>query len=234
MTTLSLISPCYNESDNIRDFVEDWHRELAARIDDFEIIIVDDCSTDATPDLLKALQAKYPRLEVLTNATNRRYGAAVMRGLRHAAGQYVIWTDSDYSHRPSDFWKLWRRREAFDGVWGIRRVDQRDSLGRIFFTIGNILLIGLIFNIRLKDPNCAFKLFRRDALMPVIDAIRVHPIMTTTKIAIRARQAGLSIEEVPVEFLERTRGQGSIDGVRQIGAAVEGVRELMAFRLRGR
>lgn len=234
MASLSLISPCYNEADTIEVFVADWYRELDQRLDDFELIIVDDCSTDASPEILAGLCRRFPRLAVITNRQNLKYGATVLRGIRQAHGEFVIWTDSDYSHRPADFWKLWRHRTDYDGVWGTRRVIQRDSYGRIFFTLGNIWLIRFLFRLKLRDPNCAFKLFRRKALLSVIDTIQVHPIMTTTKIAIRARQMGLQIKEIPVDFLERSQGRGSISGIRQVAAAVAGVRELFIFRRSGK
>ncbi len=234
MIPLTLISPCFNEAENLHSFVENWYQELALGLDDFEMIIVDDCSNDSSPEILAELALKLPRLKVLTNRKNLKYGATITRGIRQARGDFIIWTDSDYSHKPADFWKLWKHRQAHDAVWGTRQVIQRDSYGRIFFTIGNILLIRLLFQLRLQDPNCAFKLFQRKKLLPVLDSIQIDPIMTTTKIAVRSCQMGLRVKEVPVDFLERARGKGSLVGIRQLSAAVAGVRELMVFKNLGR
>ena len=71
---ISIVTPTFNEEDNIELFLRDWHSELDLRIDDFEIIVIDDCSTDSTPQILSVLKEKYPNLMVLRNNENKKYG----------------------------------------------------------------------------------------------------------------------------------------------------------------
>lgn len=234
MSSLSLVTPCYNEEKNIRRFIEDWYAELSKKLDDFEIIIVNDCSTDSTPLILHDLAKKFPRLVVINNENNLKYGGTIVRGIKQSSKKYVIWADSDYSHYPADFWKLWEHRENYDAVWGVRSVRQRDTFERSFFTVGNMLLTLLLFQKFLKDPNCAFKLFRREKLLSIIDSIDLHPIMTTTKIAIKAKQMKLFLKEIPVTFLKRSSGMGSIEGFKHISAAFSGLKEMLRFKFTGR
>lgn len=116
--SLSLVSPCYNEKGNIRRFVMDWHKELSSRLKDFEIIVVDDCSTDETPEILAELSRTIPQLVVIRNVKNSRHGASLINGFRRAKKDFILWTDSDYSHYPKDIWKLWELRKDYDAVWG--------------------------------------------------------------------------------------------------------------------
>ena len=231
MSSLSLIVPCYNEEENIRKFTEDWYAELSRKLDDFEIIIVNDCSTDSTPQILKELAEKFPRVIVLTNEKNKKYGETIILGIKYATKDYVIWADSDYSHYPEDIWKLWRYRNDYDTIWGIRGVIQRDSRRRSFFTAGNIILIWILFHIFLKDPNCAFKLYKREKLLRILDTVKTHFLITTTKIAIRTRQMKMSIKEVPVAYIKRSKGSGS---VKYLSAALSGFKEMLYFRFSGK
>lgn len=227
------MTPCYNEEKNIHRFIEDWHAELSRRLDNFEIIIVNDCSTDSTPQILKDLSEKFSRLIILNNEKNMKYGETIIRGIKHSSKKYVIWTDSDYSHYPHDFWKLWEHRENYDTVWGIRGITQRDNIERSIFTAGNILLSLILFQYFLKDPNCAFKLFKREKILSIINTIKPHSIITTTKIAIRTKQMKLSIKEVPIAFLKRSMGLGSIEGLKHFPAACSGLIEMIRFRFKG-
>ncbi len=231
MASLSIIVPCFNEEENIESFLSDWYSELSLKIDDFEIIIIDDCSTDSSPQILKELVDEYPKLIVLRNEENKKYGHTIIRGIKRASKDYIFWTDSDYSHYPTDFWKLWDYHENYDAVWGIRSVMERDSVVRTIFTVGVILLTLILFQKFFKDPNCAFKLFRRENLLKVIACLNVHPILTTTKIAIKTKQMKLSVKEVPVAFLKRTMGSGSIDGFKHVPAVLSGIKEMFNFRI---
>lgn len=230
MASLSLISPCYNEEKCIERFIQDWHAELDKGVGDFEIIIIDDASSDSTPQLLDKLKKRFIRLVVLNNARNLKYGGSLFRGIRQASKEYCLWTDSDYSHYPSDFWKLWSHRQDFDAVWGVRGFMQRDCLSRTFFTIGNVALISVFFQKVMRDPNAAFKLFKREQLLRIIDSLAPHPFMTTTKIAIRAKEMNFAVKEVPVAFLRRSTGTGS---VKHIPAALVCFKDMIKFRLTG-
>lgn len=231
MSSLSIVVPCYNEEDNIQRFVKDWHTELSQKLDDFEMIIVNDCSTDSTPQMLAEIERKYPHVIVLHNEKNQKYGETMIKGVKHASKEYVIWVDSDYSHCPADLWKLWEYRKKYNAVWGVRGVAQRDSRGRFLFTMGNILLTLVLFGKYFCDPNCAFKLYRRKELLSIVDSLVIHPIMTTTKIAIRTKQMKYSIKEVPVAYLKRAGGAGSI---KHVPAVIAGIKEMLRFRLGGK
>ncbi len=229
--SLSLVVPCYNEEDNIQRFTCDWHAELSRHLDDFEIIIVNDASTDSTSQILRKLKGQFSQVVVLNNEKNKRYGETVFKGLKYASKDYVMWADADYSHYPKDIWKLWKYRDDYDAIWGVRNITHRDSRERIFFTIGNILLTLILFRIFLRDPNCAFKLYRREKLLPVLGILDIHPIMTTTKVAIKSKSMQLSIKEIPIAYLKRVKGRRSI---RHIPAAFSGLKEMFYFRLKGR
>jgi len=228
---ISIVFPCYNEEKNLKRLLHDWNNELKSMNINYELIVVDDCSTDNSYNLLVELSEQYPHLCVLKNEKNSKYGITVLKGIKASNGHYILWTDSDYSHPPSDFRKLWSMKDAYDAVWGIRSITKRDTKSRVFFTICNIVFTLIVFQVFLKDPNCAFKLYKRKALFPVLDLIDVDPLMTTTKISIKSIQKKLSIKQIPVQFFKRAEGTTTISGFR---SAKRGVQEMIKFKMTGR
>jgi glycosyltransferase involved in cell wall biosynthesis len=204
---LSYFFPAHDEEANLEALVEEALAALPALADRFEIIAVDDGSKDATRAIADRLAAAYPDVvRAIHHPTNLGYGAALRSGFRAARFDLVCFTDGDRQFRVSDLGPLVRRiggADAPDAVVGhrIRRADPpiRTLYARLY-KLANRLLFGL----RVRDVDCACKLFRRSAL----EGVRVESggAFFSAELLIKMRAAGRELVEVGVPHYPRTAG----------------------------
>lgn len=208
MIRLSIIMPVYNEENTVEEVAAAVLRQESVH----ELVVVDDCSSDATGRCLEGIAKNDPRVKVLRHKTNQGKGAALQTGFKHAQGDVVGVQDADLEYDPSEYERMlepFRKYDA-DVVYGSRfqkggehRVVQYwHSMGNRFLTI----LSNMFSNLSLTDMDC-YKFFRRE----VLDSIElkekrfgVEPEITA-KIA---RISNLKIYEVPINYNGRTYEEG--------------------------
>jgi len=210
---ISFILPAHNESENIDSIARRALAVLASRFERFELIIVDDGSDDATAQRAEALRSEFPQTRLLRHEGRRGYGAALKTGIQQARGELVFFTDSDGQFDVGELSLLLDKIGRFDIVAGYR-VRRRDPLGRAVLAWGWGLLARLLFGLRFKDLNCAFKLFRRR----VFDEIPIESVgaFVNTEILIRAKRHGFVWTQVPVTHYPRRAGRQSGASLRVI------------------
>src|SRR4051812_13716901 len=162
-TRLSLVMPAYNEAAGITDAVAEAHEALAGLGYEFEILVVDDGSTDGTGARVADLTALWPHVRLLTHSTNLGYGAALRTGFEAARLDLVAFTDSDGQFFLDDLDDLVRLTREFHVAVG-RRVDRQDPWKRRFLSWGYNRLVRTLLGTGVHDCDCALKVFRRDAL----------------------------------------------------------------------
>ncbi|HAJ56359.1 MAG TPA: glycosyltransferase family 2 protein [Candidatus Omnitrophica bacterium] len=196
--SLSIVLPVYNEQDNISYVVSRINKVFSSEVFNFEIIAVDDGSTDRTPDILKGLQSSKDNFRVITHQKNKGYGSALLSGFAEASKEWVFMMDADGQFDAVDSFRLFAHAADADIVCGFR-VKRRDSFLRRFLGYLSIFFIRFLFGISLKDIKCGFKLLRRAALtkmMPVISAttgmINVEIVLLAKKYRLRVKEAGVS------------------------------------------
>jgi glycosyltransferase involved in cell wall biosynthesis len=202
--TLSLVFPAFNEADNLPVLLGSA-LETGERLGlPFEIVIVDDGSLDRSAELLTDWCARDPRIRAVHHAANRGYGAALRSGLREALGEWVFFSDADLQFDLAEIRHLLEHAEEFEIVAGYR-APRRDGWSRR--VIAGIWggLVRAIFDLPVRDIDCAFKVFRRQ----VLDAIPIESIgaFVNTEILARARAAGFRIKQVPVSHRRRRKGR---------------------------
>lgn len=202
--SISVILPAYNEEKNIARAVELSARMLRGLTRDYEILVVNDGSSDRTPDIVRELALEESSLRCLSHAANMGYGAALKTGLRSASKELLFFTDSDLQFNIAELPELVRWIEDYDIVIGYRR-RRRDHPGRRFLGWGWTTLIRLLFGLRVKDIDCAFKLFRKR----VIDTISIDSIgaFVNSEILLRAVKKGYTVKEIPVTHYPRVNGK---------------------------
>jgi glycosyltransferase involved in cell wall biosynthesis len=203
---LSLVFPAWNEAENLPTLIESA-MAIGEGLDlDFEIVIVDDGSRDRSRELLDAACARHPRLRAVHHAANRGYGAALRSGLREARGELVFFSDADLQFDLAEIRHLLQHAERFDIVAGFR-APRRDPWIRRFIAFVWGTLVRRLFDLPVRDIDCAFKVFRRE----VIDAVPIASIgaFVNTEILVRARSAGFAIKQVPVSHRRRRSGRQS-------------------------
>lgn len=163
---LSLVSPVYNEERVITEFVDRAAAVLASLSDTFEMILVNDCSTDSTAALLHELEARHPELRVINLSRNVGQQAATLLGLRQARGEQVFLLDSDLQIHPEDMRTLFAAGQA-DAAWDViggARQTRSTGLLRSLASRGVTWLINRVAGSRLADPATTFLLIKRDTL----------------------------------------------------------------------
>ncbi len=200
----------YNEEAYIHRAVgaaRDALTELGA---DFEIILVDDASTDRTGELADALVREDPRIRVLHNERNRRLGGTLRRGYAIATKDLVLYSDADL---PFDFRQVGRAIHLLDfqqaEVLAAYRFDRTsEGLQRTFYTLAYSALVRTLFRLRLRDINFSFKLFRRSLLDRI--ELKSEGSFIDAEFLLRARRAGAPIIQMGVDYFPRVRGVSSL------------------------
>ncbi len=200
---LSLCFPAFNEAANIHGQISDALRAGESIGKEFEVIIVNDGSTDETKAIVSTLQHQDPRIRLVNHVNNRGYGAAVWSGLKAAKGEYLFYSDADRQFNLKEIAKLFAYIEQFDVVIGYRRKRQDHFIRRVN-TWGWARLTSLLLGTRVKDPDCAFKLFRRTALAGV--SVRSQGAVFSPELLMKLRRSNRSIKEVAVTHLPRRAG----------------------------
>jgi glycosyltransferase involved in cell wall biosynthesis len=205
---LSVVLPAYDEEENIERQVEAVDavcRDL--RFDDWEILVVDDGSRDRTRAVCEGLRPRYPKLRLLVHETNRGYAQALRTGFTSAAMPLVFYTDSDNQFDVREVKNFLPAIDDYDLVCGFR-IYRFDPFTRLVLSWGYNLLVRILFRIRVRDVDCAFKLFRRE----IFDRIHIESrkFFVDTEILAKASKLGLRMTEIGVRHYPRVAGQSTV------------------------
>ena len=201
---VSIVVPIYNEVDNLPELVERIAQAMAGQPLSFELLAVDDGSSDGSRARLRELAAGRPWLRPVFLARNYGQSSALQAGFDRVRGRYVVTLDADLQNEPGDIPLLLQRLESdpdVDMVSGWRKDRQDAELSRKLPSRIANRLISRATGVHLHDYGCALKAYRR----PIIDRIRLYGELHRF-IPSLAREAGARIAEVPVRHHARTRG----------------------------
>ena len=201
---VSIVVPIYNEFDNLPDLVERIHAAMAIQPLGFELIAVDDGSSDGSAARLRELAQDRPWLRAVCLVRNYGQSAALQAGFDRVRGRYVVTLDADLQNEPQDIPLLLQRLETDPGVdmvSGWRQQRQDKALSRRLPSMLANRLISRSTGVHLHDYGCALKAYRR----PIIDRFRLYGELHRF-IPSLAKEAGARITEVPVRHHARTRG----------------------------
>lgn len=202
--SVSFVLPAYNEEHNIVDVIGSCLSVGQRHCADFEVVVIDDGSTDLTRQLVSDMAATNREIRLICHGTNRGYGEALRSGFEAARCDYVFFTDADNQFDIEDLPLLLAWADDADIVAGYRRT-RRDSVIRILNAWAWNRLVRFLFYVPVRDIDCAFKLFRRSALTQI--AIESRAAMINTEIMVKLARAGCCIVEVGVSHRRRVAGQ---------------------------
>ena len=204
---LSVVIPAFNEIENIRFSVLTAHAILDDLVEEFEIIVVSDGSTDGTDVEVERLQQRFVNLRLIRKTQNEGYGCALRDGFHAARHPHLFFTDADRQFDLASLKDLLPHIAEHDIVVGFRKHRQDTALRR-FLSFGYNLVVRSMFDLRIRDVDCAFKLFRRS----VFDRIEIESprYFVNTEILVKARSLELSIHQVGVHHLRRLEGLSKV------------------------
>ena len=229
---ITVVMPAYNEADIIEQTLREWNDQVIARIPGAELIVVNDCSTDRTGEILARLARDIPTLRPVTPDRNGGHGRALRLGFQHARQEWVFQTDSDRQHIPSDFWRLWELRDHSDFIFGVRAA-RADGWTRIAITNFMRMANFVLWGIWIRDANCPFRLMRREMLEKVLTRIPQDSFIPMVMLSIYCRRMHCRFSEVVVQHLPRRGGEQSLAGIwkwTRVGSRC--LCQLIALRLR--
>jgi glycosyltransferase involved in cell wall biosynthesis len=225
---LSLFFPCHNEAENLEALVADALAALPALASRYEVILVDDGSRDDTAGVAERLVQQHGgAVRLVRHEVNRGYGGALRSGFAAARYDYLAYTDGDRQFRVADLARLVESAESTGSpvVIGYRLQRADPPLRLIYATLYRVAN-RIWFGLRVRDVDCAAKLFRRD----VLRNINVHSdgAFFSAELLIRLRLAGVTAHEVGVPHYPRTAG--SPTGAR-LSVIARAVRDFWSLRI---
>jgi glycosyltransferase involved in cell wall biosynthesis len=230
LARLSWFFPAHNEEANLEGLVGEALETLPTLADEFEIVIVNDGSRDATGRIADELTAAHPGVvRAVHHPTNLGYGAALLSGFQAARHEHVAFTDGDRQFKVADIGRLIERMAAADQpdvVVGFR-IKRADPLVRTLYARAYRLANRIFFGLRVRDVDCACKLFRRSALEGV--GVESSGAFFSAELLIKLQAAGRSVAEVGVPHYARTAG--SPTGAKP-SVVLRAVRDFWLLRLR--
>lgn len=219
---LSVVIPFYNEEDNLEPLVMELEAVLQSTGRTFEIICIDDCSTDASLAVVKRMQAPRPFLRVVRHRLNSGESIGQATGFHLACGAVVITMDADQQHDPADIPAfLTALSPEVAAVCGIRKNREDNWVRRVSSRIANRFR-NAVTGDRISDAGCTFRAIRRPALREVPVFNGLHRFLPSI-----LRYQGYQVVEIPVHHRPRTRGQAKYG----IGNRLwRGLRDCLAMR----
>ena len=236
--SLTILFPMWNEELTIARTV-DAAREIGDKLVDdgeiasYEVLIVDDASTDATGELSDKLAADDDRVRVVHHPVNRKLGGTIKTGLGASRGQLVLYTDADLPFDLADLAKAVRLLRVYDAdIVSAYRLDRTgEGWRRALYSFVYNALVRSLLGLPVRDVNFAFKLIRREVLDHV--RLRSEGSFIDVELLARARRLGFGIIQFGVDFFPRTRGVSTLSSppvilriVREMSTLIPAIRRI--------
>ncbi len=209
--SVTLFYPVYNEVDSIRLITDKALQVMQQAASDFEILIIDDGSTDGSGQIADELAAVDPHIRAIHHNGNQGYGQALRTGFTRATKDVVIYTDAD---EPVDLWRIpeaLRYLENYEMVIGYR-LKRSEGLRRLLFSKVYNLLVRILFGVHVHDINFSFKLIRRTELQKL--HLAAGSAFIDGELLAEVARHHLRIFEMPIQYLPRKFGESKFNNLR--------------------
>ena len=226
---LSVILTCLNQEKVLEQSVEEIRKVLNTNKLKYEIVIVDDGSTDSTYSIMKGLEKKYNNIMLFKHPQNIGRGRAVSNGFKVAKGKFVGFLDTDLELHPKYIPMFIKElKKGYDVAIYLRKYRlNMIGLIRAFTGYSYNFLVRLLLNVKLKDTETGFKFFRRDKILDLLDEIKEERWFWDTEIMVRSYLKGLKIREIPLIYTPNKEGGST---VRIFQDSLDFLKKLIKFR----
>ncbi len=228
---LSIFFPMWNEQEYIERALNAGRVACVGLIEsgeiaDFELIVVDDASTDDTSQIADRLSAQDPHVRVVHHPVNRKLGGSIKTGFASATGDLVLYTDADLPFDFAELPKAIRIMKLYESdiVSAYRHDRTEEGSSRAIYTLIYNLLIRLMFGVKMRDINFAFKLCKSKIFEHV--ELKSEGSFIDAELVIRAKKLGYTVTQFGVDYFPRTRGVSTLSSPAIILKILREMREL--------
>lgn len=210
--TLLVVIPAFNEQSSMAGVVAEWRTRLTTSGIDFQILLLDDGSTDQSPEVMESIRRDDPERILIRRHANRGHGQTCLEGYRLACRLGVPWVfqiDSDGQCSPEFFPALWEKRADADVVYGCRAARD-DGIRRVLASLILRWTVCLSTGCWCVDPNVPYRLMRTEALEPILNTIPSRFFLANVALAVQLQRAGWRHASVPIRFRARTGGEPKV------------------------
>lgn len=203
---LSVVMPAYNEGGRIYENIFETIKIISEFAPDFEIIAVNDGSTDNTKSEIERASGRDERVRMVSSDTNHGKGSAILAGIAESAGEYIAFLDADLELNPSQLVRYFEKMQSSGCDVVIGSKLHKDSelqypLKRKIMSIGYYMMLRVLFHLKLRDTQTGLKLFKSSALKPVAHLVRTSGFAYDIEMLVAVSRRGGRIEEVPVKVV---------------------------------
>jgi len=202
--SISVFLPTYNEEENIKAAVTAIQKYLKKQFSDYEIIVINDGSTDKTEEIVKGLIVQDKKIKLINHKKNLGYGAALRSGFSNASKDLIFYTDADSQFDIHDLDKLLPLVNSYDIISGYR-IKRQDPLMRIFIAATYNVIIKTLFDLPVRDIDASFKLYKREILDNL--TLKANTGLIDAEVLIKARKKGYRIGQIGVNHYPRVNGR---------------------------
>jgi len=198
---LSIVIPVFNERDNLEPLLREIAASLSGLEVSYEVLMIDDGSTDGSDEALRRLRDVYPALRVVRFARNAGQTAAMDAGFRRARGDVIVTLDADLQNDPADIPRLLRELAGWDAIVGVRQVRRDSFVRRVSSRVANYVR-NRLSDETISDTGCSLKAYRREALSRLVLYDGMHRFLPTL-----LKMEGFRVRELPVGHRPRAHGR---------------------------
>lgn len=217
---LSIFFPLFNEEENIERLVDEAIKIFSNFAETFEILLINDGSTDNTEKIAKKLETKYPQVKLISQ-NNRGYGGALKTGFKNSQYDWIFFSDGDLQFDFSEIEKFIPYIKDYDLIIGFRKNRaegfKRDLIAKMLKVWNKIFLN---FPTDIKDIDCAFKLMKKEAIYEVLPLVSTGS-MVSTEFLLKAKRNNYKIKQIGVTHYARKHGNPSGSNKRVILKAIK-------------
>ncbi|MEK6772716.1 MAG: glycosyltransferase family 2 protein [Bdellovibrionota bacterium] len=209
--SLTICFCAYNEENNVEKCLDDAIKECGKEAN-LEILVIDNASTDRTPQVVQNYSKRDPRIQLVRHPENRFYSGSYRTALSRTKAEYTVILDGDYQHTAKDIAAAINlmREKNWDVLFGWKK-SRHDGPARKLFSVGLRLISQVLLGHKLHDINCGFRIFNRKST----NQIELKEVINSAgpEIFCECSRLGLNVGEMPVQHFARTSGEGMHDSV---------------------
>ncbi|MEW5946512.1 MAG: glycosyltransferase family 2 protein [bacterium] len=230
---ISFFFPVYNDEMTVRPMVEIGREVLGRLAEDYEIIIVDDCSPDKSSRIADETAAQDEKTRVVHHPENMGYGGALRSGFQSARFEWIFFTDGDMQYDVKELERFLPWTADYDMIVGCK-VRRAEGFKRALYSRLFNLAVRILIGLPVRDANCAFKLIRREVIESVSVEYPYRESFYLIELMYKAIRLGYRIKEVPVSHYKRPYGESSCLSIRSAARHLFYVLRGFMYRISGR